>query len=811
MSTAPIRATPRRSFRWLKTTAAAALVLLLSAGVTGYIALRSSLPRLDGSVPVSGLSSPVTVLRDSLGIPTVHAATQADAMRAIGYLHAQDRFFQMDLMRRRAAGELSELLGKGALPLDKAVCIHRFRALASQVIAREAPAQRALLAAYTAGVNAGLSDLSARPFEYFVLRAAPRPWSEEDTLLVAYALVLDLEDSTGRYKRTLSALCSSYGFVGLDFFAPLQTPRDAALDGSTATLPAVPKPSVIDLHTRTDSADLARARPGAYAGVPDHDWVDLGSNSLAVDAAHAGGAALVANDVHLNLGVPNTWYRAAIEWPGHRAIGLTLPGVPYILAGSNGKIAWGWTVAYASMGDLISIPTELSADMYHGPGKAELLTLERHKDTIQVRGGDPVEVESRWTLWGPIVSDDGHGRLTAYQWIFDRPEGLNLGIGRIEFAGSAAEAVALAHRSGMPALSLMVADASGRIGWTVSGAIPRRVGYNGRTPVTYAYSDRRWDGTLPADSVPKLLNPRDGILWSGNGRMVGGQGLDLLGDGGYARPARAAQLRDDLRALVARGQPVTAADLLQIQLDNRALALEPWRALLLGTLPAEPDPAKPDRATLREVVLRAWDGRASVDSVSYTFVRNFRLAVARRVLEPIYARPREFEPDLDWTHVNYEEPLLKILAERPLHLLDAQYGSWEDLLLQAADDVTTDLRRQGIDPGKATWGGQNTALIVHPFYRILPHALVGWLRMPADPLAGDSDMPRVLGPSRGASVRFAVSPGHEEAGIMEMPGGESAHPLSPYFKAGHEAWVRGEPAPFLPGAPEHTLTLAAAR
>ena len=808
MSNRPASAPGAGRPSWPLRIAATLLVVGLLAAGAGYVALRLSLPRLDGTATVHGLSTPVAITRDALGIPTVRAETRADAARAVGYLHAQDRFFQMDLMRRRAAGELSELFGKAALPLDTAVRVHEFRALASQIIARQSTEQRTLLQAYTDGVNAGLSDLSARPFEYLVLRSRPQPWKQEDTLLVAYAMVLDLEDATGRYKRTLSALCSSYGFVGLDFFAPLETPSDAALDGSHAPLPAIPKASVIDLHTRSDSAGVGGPRPGDYAGAPDHDWVDLGSNSLAVAGRHAGGAAVIANDIHLSLGVPNTWYRAAVEWPGHRSVGLTLPGVPFVLAGSNGKIAWGWTVAYASMGDLISIPTELSPEMYHGPGKAELLSLEHRKSTIKVRGADPVEVESRWTLWGPIVSDDGHGRLTAYQWIFDRPEGLNLKIGDIELATSAQEALETAHHCAMPGLSLMVGDSSGKIGWTVAGAIPRRVGYNGRTPVTYAYSDRKWDGIVPSGDVPTVTDPAEGILWSGNARMIGGKGLEVLGDGGYARPARASQLRDDLRRAVAAGKPVSASDLLAIQLDNRALALEPWRTLMIESLPADPDPAKPDRATLRDIVLNHWEGRASAESVSYTLVRNFRLAVARRVLEPIYARPREFEPDLDWTHVNYEAPLRKILAERPLHLLDSQYGSWEDLLLEAADDVSRDLRRQGIDPAKATWGGQNRALIAHPFYKILPHWLVGWLRMPADPLPGDSDMPRVLGPSHGASIRFAVSPGHEESGITEMPGGESAHPLSAYFSAGHEAWVRGDPSPFLPGPAEHSLTLA---
>ncbi|MFM9090126.1 MAG: penicillin acylase family protein, partial [Verrucomicrobiota bacterium] len=195
--------------------AAAALALLaavaLGAGLWLRGHLRSSLPRLDGAATVPGLAAAVTVERDDLGMPTIRARDRVDATRALGWLHAQDRFFQMDLLRRAAAGELAALAGARALPRDRQTRRHGFRRIATEVLARLEPADRALLEAYAAGANAGLAALGATPWEYLALRATPEPWRPEDTLLVGYSLVLDLQDGTGRYERSLMTLRDTYG------------------------------------------------------------------------------------------------------------------------------------------------------------------------------------------------------------------------------------------------------------------------------------------------------------------------------------------------------------------------------------------------------------------------------------------------------------------------------------------------------------------------------------------------------------------------------------------------------------------------
>jgi penicillin amidase len=786
------------------------LVALLAAlgGTWFYFQMRASLPQLDGAAALPGASAAVTVTRDALGVPTIRARHRADAARALGFLHAQERFFQMDLLRRRSAGELAELFGKTALPLDQRTRVHGFRALAHQVFTRLAPAEQALLASYAAGTNAGLVALGRKPFEYLALRTAPAPWRAEDSLLVIYAMTLDLQDPDDAYERYLATLRDRLGTGALAFFGPLATPGDAALDGTTA--PLAPMPSAREIDLRPPAARRVSSAARATAAF-DPDFLP-GSNSFAVSGAHtATGAALLANDPHLNLAVPNIWYRAAFEWtePGpHHTVGVTIPGIPFLVLGSNGHIAWGLTAAYVDIADLVTIDLNpIDHALYKIPGRADLLEIETRRDIIRVKGSAPVPFECEWTVWGPIIAHDEKGRPIASHWVAHDPAATNLTFLALETAATAAEAVAIAHRSGMPANNFVVADSAGTIAWTIVGTLPKRVGFDGRLPVSWTYGDRRWDGFLPPNDYPTVLAPANGIVWTANNRIVGGAALELLGDGGYASAPRAAQIRDDLRQLLARpAAKVFPPDLAAIQLDDRALFLAPWQKLLLATLTPEVTARKESRAELRRLA-EHWEGRAIPESVSYRLVRAFRLKVAELVFTPIFAPCVETLPGFDWRRFHYDEPLGQLLREKPPHLLNPACASWDDLLVAAADGVVDDLKKQGVPLARATWGQRNTARIVHPFGRMLPGWLAGWLNLPADPLPGDQNMPRIQNPTFGASMRLVVSPGREADGLFQMPGGQSGHPLSPYYRAGHAAWVKGEPGPLLPGATVHTLIL----
>lgn len=791
--------------------AAAAVALLGVLGVTAggwfYTRMKASLPQLDGSAKVPGLSASVTVERDGLGVPTIRGANRVDVARALGWVHAQERFFQMDLMRRRAAGELAELVGPAALGADKAARMHGFRLLARGAVARATAAEREVVEAYTAGVNAGLSALGEKPFEYLALRVAPQPWRAEDCGLVSFAITLDMQPDPVGYEEMLGTLRETLGAEAVAFFAPLIGPGDAALDGSTAPLPKIPSAQAINLR-RAGAPGPAKV---SGLGSGDSERELPGSNAFALAGAHtASGVAMLANDMHLRLGLPNTWYRAALVWTDgeteRRLVGATLPGAPCLIVGSNGRVAWGLTAAQIDTCDLVVVQTGISPELYRVPGKEELARIEVRRETIAVKGAEPVVMEYRWTVWGPIVGADEKDRPIAQRWIAHEPEAINFGLFGLETAANAAAAVAVAQRAGVTSLNVLIADAAGEIAWTLAGRVPRRIGVDGRFPAIWTFGDRRWDGMLAPDEVPVVRAPENGRLWSANNRKVGGAAGAKLGDGGHDLPMRAAQIREALAGLE-RAEP---KDLLKVQLDDRALALARWRELFLRALTPEVVAGKPDRAEMRARV-EGWSARATTDDVGYRLVRGWRDAVAARVLDPIFASCVAANEKFNWGRLPFEEPLWVLLEQKPAHLLSPRETSWETLLVAAADDVVAGLKQSGTSLAQATWGRKNVARIEHPLVQAVPawvpRGLTAWLRTAGDELPGDRDMPRFQRPNYGASERLVVSPGREAEGIFQMPGGQSGHPLSPFFRAGHDAWVRGEATPLLPGKTAHTVTM----
>lgn len=807
-----------------------ALSIILLVGVLTvawfYWRMHASLPQLEGTAQIAGLTGPVTVERDALGVPTIRGRDRRDVARATGWVHAQDRFFQMDLLRRSAAGEIAELFGKRVLGRDRAIRMHGFRRLAEKVMMQLDPGERAILDAYTTGVNAGLAALPSRPFEYLLLGNPPVPWRPEDSVLVLYAMYLDLQDETGRYEHTLMTLRDQLGLEGVAFFNPLALPVDAALDGTDAPLPPVPGPRMLDLRGRKMSTypfpigpGSIRIRPSEFP--PFNQDLVPGSNAFALAGRHtASGGAIVANDMHLEHGVPNIWYRATLEYPAggdtagaavRRVTGVTLPGTPLVAAGTNGRVAWGFTNANADTSDLVVIETlpDLPS-WYVTPDQPSGVKMERRPEVIRVKGGGDVPVEYSWTIWGPVVGRNDRGRPLALRWVAHDLAAANLRLIGMEDAANVDDAIAVAHMAGIPAQNCIIADANGDIAWTIAGRLPKRIGYDGRLPVSWAFGDRRWDGLLPAEQVPVVstksrpggIEAKDGRIWSANNRHLGGDGQTAIGDGNYSLPHRAGQIRDGIASL-ARATP---RDLLAVQLDTRAIFLEPWHRLLMDTLTPAAAAASKSRALLRGFAEK-WEGHASVDAVSYRLVREFRIAVYTRAFSAIFANCVADFPDFVWSELQLEPAMWAMLREKPAHLLNPEFTTWDDLLLAGVDDVIAQLNRQGVTLPYANWGWRNTARIRHPFGNLVPAWMSGWLSMPADPLPGDSHMPRVQAPTHGASQRLVVTPGRENEGIFHMPTGQSAHPLSPFFRAGHADWVKGAPSPLLPGATRHTLRL----
>jgi penicillin amidase len=786
--------------RWIKVAVVVAAVVLISiVGALLWVrhAITSSLPQLEGDVAVADLGAAVTIERDDLGVPTIHGSCREDVARGLGFVHAQERFFQMDLLRRQGAGELSELFGPAAVEADRAARLHRFRSRAKNVIDALPDDHRRILSAYVEGINTGLEALDAVPFEYLLLRLEPAPWLAEDSLLVLYAMFFELNDSAGRRENARGLAADLLDPDLLAFLSPLGTSWDAPLDGGT--FEPAPMPQVATTETGTAVRPLDE-EPAPVPG--SNNWAVAGSRT-------ADGRAILANDMHLGLGVPNTWYRVRLVWPGsdccdrHEMIGVTLPGSPALVAGSNTRVAWGFTNSYGDWTDLVIL--EPDGDGYRTPNGA--LPFTTVEETIEVAGQEPVTMEIRETIWGPVIDTDHLGRERALRWTAHDPHAADVAFFDLEHVGDLDAALATAATIGMPSQNFVCADSTGRIGWTITGAIPNRVGFSGRVPTSWADGENRWDGWVAPADYPKIVDPSDGILWTANNRTTSGEFLGTLGDGGYDLGARAMQIRDRLLAL----PEARESDMLAIQLDDRALFLERWRELALEVLTDDTVAGHPDRMRFRDLVRDTWTGHASTDSHAFRLVRTFRLdafeLVYSRLMAPCLEADERFSI---YRFSQWEDALWWLITERPDHFIDPELGSWEAELLAAVDATMTYFTTQvGNDPALWTWGKRNTLRMQHPLSRAVPQ-LSGWLDMTPIELPGDSNMPRVQGPTFGASERFAVSPGRESEGYFHMPGGQSGHPQSPHYRAGHDAWVEGDQTPFLPGNTVTVLTLVPA-
>ena len=309
--------------------------------------LRASLAQTDGTAAISGLDANVRVDRDAIGVPTINAESREDVARALGFLHAQERFFQMDLQRRQPAGELSALVGARALDVDEEIRVHRFRRVAKRALELTEPSYRRILDAYAAGVNAGLNALGAAPFEYLVLRATPEPWLPEDSLLTLLAMFNTLQGRQTSFERAHGALRDTLPEPMFRFLSAVGSEWETPVIGTPVARPPIPGPEVFDLrHKKTTEAHNRRSDTVASAfrrTVPWYVPADdpeaasiIGSNNWAVDGAHsASGAAIVANDMHLNISVPIIWYRASFAFGGERVTGVTLPGIPPLVAGEQ--------------------------------------------------------------------------------------------------------------------------------------------------------------------------------------------------------------------------------------------------------------------------------------------------------------------------------------------------------------------------------------------------------------------------------------------------------------------------------------------
>jgi penicillin amidase len=540
----------------------------------------------------------------------------------------------------------------------------------------------------------------------------------------------------------------------------------------------------------------------------------VGSNNWAVSsklgkpAEGMGGTnrAILASDMHLGLRVPTVWYRAVMRTPtrnhpGRQLVGVTLPGAPVMVEGSNGTVAWGFTNSTGDFGDLIELKM-VDENQYATPAGPR--SLESFTEKIAYSGGAE-DYTYEWSIWGPVVEVRDKRRF-VHKWIGNDPEAFDLNILNMESARSVDELADMANRAGMPNQNVMMVDDQGNIGWTISGRLPKRKG-----PPEWVARDwstqEAWEGYYEPQQHPRVMNPPSGRLWTANNRIMGGDFLQSVGDGRFDPGARATQIRD---RLLEKDQ-FDEKDLLAIQLDDEGRMLKVWQKWLQELIAADPNVASQEFADYA----KQQQLRASTDSVTYRIVHEFRNQVFLRIFGFDIARrgnsdakKRGLALKLGINRsvpVSYEDVAEELIEQKPMHWLPDEFESWEALLKDSAvatqDELTKD---QPL--AEATWGKRNRAAIKHPLSMAAP-ALGTFLDMPDVELAGDSHLPRVQSPSGGASQRLVVSPGFEQVGIYHQPGGASGHPLSPYYRAGFDDWAQGNASMLMPGPVVHSIQI----
>lgn len=481
-------------------------VLVLAFGI-GYavMMIRASLPILDGKIEVNTVQETVVVTWDAYGIPTITAESRTDAIRALGYVTARDRLFQMDLLRRSAAGRLAEVFGKAMRDTDIKQRTFGFNGTARAIAARLPFDQREVLDAYAEGVNDYLAHKSTLPFEFLLLGYDPDPWKAEDSLLILLEMfhVLSGTDEEERMKTVMAA---SLPPEVVAFFVPERDPyTDALLGRQAGSSSTIPVRGLTSLRKSPDQMQAHRTSMVRFGKS------GLGSNAWAVRGTKtADGRSILANDMHLDLTVPNIWYRTQLRYEQVDLSGVAVPGIPVVVAGTNGFVAWGVTNVEGDFLDLVRLEINpVNTNEYRTSEGWTRFTTRR--EVIKVKGGQDSVAEVRETIWGPVSQDDLMNEPVAIRWTALDPEAVDLGQLAMDRVRSVDEAVMVMTGAGGPANNVILADRAGHIAWTYTGKIPVRHGFDGSVSLSWADGRRSWSGYVPPAAVPKIMDPPRGL------------------------------------------------------------------------------------------------------------------------------------------------------------------------------------------------------------------------------------------------------------------------------------------------------------
>jgi len=794
------------------------LLALAAIVALGYwYLLRRPLPRINGTVHLQGLHGPVEIIRDRWGVPHIYAQNRHDLFFAQGYVHAQDRLWQMELNRRLASGRLSEIFGRVALEADRFLRVFGLRRAAEAEVDTYGDDLRDILEAYTAGVNAFIASHRDRlPIEFKLLGIQPEPWIPQDCIawakMMAWGLGVNWEAQVLR-MRFLEKL----GPKKAAELEPAYPADDTIVVPKPTTRSKGPTPPIVEtreaiLEAYKYLANVLHAFPTAGPDEKPSIFPITGagdSNSWVISGAKSStGKPLLANDPHMALQIPSIWYQIHLIGDEMNVIGVSMPGEPCIVIGHNDRIAWGMTTSFIDVQDLYlerlhpEDPTR-----YEFQGKWEQAQVVREE--IRIKGeSEPVIEEVIITRHGPIITPviPGETRPLALRWVALEPSQLLRSVWMYNRARNWEEFREALRFWSAPAHNFIYADVEGNIGYQMAGDTPvRRKGY-GLVPVPGWTGEYEWEGYIPYEDLPYVYNPPEGYLVTANQQIVG-RNYPYFLTTEWEPSFRAHRLVDQLRAQ----DRLSLEDFKRMQFDSYSLPAERLCAHL-RTLTS--DDSRIARALQ---YLKSWDFRLTRDSVAATIHEVLQWRLMQRLFEPVLGDLTDYYIGKSLCVLNESGAYFRVPVMKLLEILEEAESPWykssgtgeplsrDEFILAAlreAVEILTEVA--GADMTRWTWGRLHRVLIAHPLGRMKPLNLL-FNRGPY-PMEGGNDCPlrayAIPGfpfesPHVVASFRQIVDLGDFNRSLIVGTTGQSGHPASRHYSDMTELWLNGEYYPML--------------
>jgi penicillin amidase len=786
-TSAPRRSAPLRIVFWLLLFG-----LVVFGGLGGYAlyAAHSALPQLDGRLQVNGLTAAVTVTRDSHGVPTIDAAALEDLFFAQGYVTAQDRLWQMDMMRRFGSGELSEILGNETLKLDREQRILGLRSAANKSIEMATPREHAFFESYARGVNAYIDHARKHlPIEFRILGYAPKPWTPQDSIVIANQMVKDLN-----YHYFFDALAREkiLAKLGPELTAELYV-NQSWHDRPPTVMREDLSQHVSDSNNSDDDEDdedspdngVTRNRV-APVTLPEIAPVN-GSNDWVISGAHTvTGKPLLSNDMHLAHQMPNLWYEAHLRSGAFDVAGVTLPGLPYVIVGHNQRIAWGFTNVGPTVTD-VYIENCNAQGGYQTP--TGWLQPEHRVEVIHVKGKPDVSVDVRITRHGPIISElvPGETRSLALRWtLYD---GLHIPFFDVNASQNWEDFKKAFAQLDAPGQNVVYADVDGNIGYHATGKVPIRATGDGSLPVSGGDNAHEWTSYLPFDKLPNIYNPPSGIVGTANGRITPDAYPSSISME-WEAPWRTARIYHVLES----GRQFSAADMLTLQTDVQSESDLFAAERFVYAVDHASNPSA--RARQAADLMRNWDGRMLANSPAPTVTQKAIHALRWLLLEPKLGRapedPLKTAEVLSWKTYSWEMSsvwLENILLHHPKRWLPEKYPSYDELLSAAVEAAVNDPQAPK-NLASWHWGPMNAVHIQHPILGRIP-ILRWWSGPGVQEQSGSGYTVKAVTVHHGPSERFTANLADLDRSTLNIVTGEAGNFLSPYYMDQWKAWYEG--------------------